>query len=413
MTMVEIKAPIFPESVHEGVVHSWNKKTGDIVKQDEVLLEVETDKIVLEIVAQSNGRLGEIFVTAGNVISSDAVLGMLETGEFSEAESAEGSGNPEKALREEKGKKSEPVTSPSARSLAASEGVDLSGINGSGKNGRITKSDIIDHLGEQKEAINLKKDRPASELGNSVDNNVVQSNQLDPLRTENRVPMSRLRMIVAKRLVESQHQAAMLTTFNEVDMTAVMQLRKKHQKAFEDKYSVRLGFMSLFIRAAVEALKAFPVVNAFIVGDEIVYHDYCDIGVAIGSDRGLVVPVLRNVETKALSAIEKEINQYAERAKTGKLDLEDLQGGTFTVSNGGVFGSLLSTPILNPPQSAILGMHKIQERAVVENGEVVVRPMMYLALSYDHRLIDGREAVLFLTKIKALVEDPMQMLLEL
>ena len=380
---IEIKVPSLPESVADATVAKWYKKAGDAVARDENLVDLETDKIMLEVPAPQSGVLVNILHSEGETVTADQVLAMIEEGEVSEANP---STEEEPAVKQAAEESSAPL-SPSARRAVAETGMDASQIQGTGKDGRITKGDV-------------------SAFGKSSAGSMPTGQ-----RSEKRVAMSRLRARVAERLVEVQQNAAILTTFNEVNMKPVMDLRSKYKDQFEKKHGVRLGFMSFFSKAAVEALKRFPAVNASIDGGDVVYHNFYDVGIAIGSERGLVVPILRNVEMMSMADIEQGIRQYAEKAKTGKLALEDMQGGTFTITNGGVFGSMLSTPIINPPQTAILGMHNIVERPMVEDGQVVVRPVMYLALSYDHRVIDGRESVLFLRTIKELIEDPARLLL--
>ena len=395
---IDIKTPTFAESISEGTVAVWHKEVGESVRRDDVLLDVETDKVVIEIFAPADGVLAEILKPEGETVESEEVLGRME--EAVDA-SVPGAAASEEAVEPSAGV----GVSPSARKLAAELAVDVATVEGSGKGGRVTKEDVRrTHAAvEQPKEAPPMAEQPAAAAETAADD----------VRVERRVPMTRLRASVAKRLVEAQRAAAMLTTFNEVDMGPVMAMRRRYGEEFQARHGVKLGFMGFFVRASVEALKRFPAVNASIDGTDIVYHGYYDIGVAVSTDRGLVVPVVRDVDALGLHQIEDAIAEYGARARDGKLTLEEMQGGTFTVSNGGVFGSLLSTPILNPPQTGILGLHKIEERPVVVDGEVVARPMMYLALSYDHRLIDGREAVRFLVTIKELVEDPARVLLEL
>lgn len=389
---IEIKVPALPESVADATVAKWYKKVGDAVSRDENLVDLETDKIMLEVPAPQSGVLKEILHTEGATVTADQVLALIEEGEAVEVSQPEQVESIDSGVSDEK-QEPAPATStsdvplsPSARRAVAETGADVSQVSGTGKDGRITKEDVL----------SSQSSAPAPSVG---------------MRAEERVPMSRLRARVAERLVEVQQSAAILTTFNEVNMKPVMDLRNKYKEAFEKTHGVRLGFMSFFTKATVEALKRFPAVNASIDGSDIIYHHFYDVGIAIGSERGLVVPILRNVENMSMADVEQGIRDYAGKAKTGKLALEDMQGGTFTITNGGVFGSMLSTPIINPPQTAILGMHNIVERPMVENGEIVARPVMYLALSYDHRVIDGRESVLFLKTIKDLIEDPSRLLL--
>lgn len=401
----EIKAPVFPESVADGTVATWHKKVGEPVSRDEVLADIETDKVVLEVVAPADGVLTQILKNEGDTVLSAEVLAQFEAG--SAASSA-----PQQAQAEQTQAGPAPIVarqeapvvadqSPAVRKAVAENGLNPADIAGTGRGGRVTKEDVNSHLSAPKPAA-----APAPVAPTALSVAVGE-------RVEKRVPMTRLRAKVAERLLAASQQTAMLTTFNEVNMKPLMDMRKNYQERFEKRHGVRLGFMSLFVKAATEALKRFPAVNASISGNDIVYHGYYDIGVAVSSDRGLVVPVLRDTDRMNLAEVEKNILDYGKKAREGKLGIEDLTGGTFTISNGGVFGSLLSTPILNPPQTAILGMHKIQDRPMAVNGQVVILPMMYLALSYDHRLIDGKEAVSFLVTIKELVEDPSLLLLDL
>ena len=390
---VEIKTPTFAESISEGTVAVWHKQVGDPVKRDDVLVDIETDKVVIEIFAPADGVLIEILKGEGEVVESEDPLALLEEGVVAD-------GAPEAPPRPAA---QDVPASPAARKLAAEQGLALDDITGTGKGGRVMKEDVA--RASEVEVGDVPAEVPAPPDLVPAD---------DDERVERRVPMTRLRASIANRLVEAQQTAAMLTTFNELDMAPVMTMRRRYGDEFQARHNgTKLGFMGFFVRAAVEALKRFPAVNASIDGSDIVYHGYYDIGVAVSTDRGLVVPVIREADALGLHQLEDAIVDYSTRARDGKLALADIQGGTFTISNGGVFGSLLSTPILNPPQTAILGMHKIEQRAVVVDGEVVVRPMMYLALSYDHRLIDGREAVQFLVTIKELVEDPARILLDL
>ena len=405
---IEIKAPAFPESVAEGTISTWHKRPGDSVKRDELIVDIETDKVVLEVVAPSAGQVSKVLKDDGDTVLSSEVIGEFVAGDGADEPAAAASEEPaEESVESES---ADLKASPAARKMIEEHSLDGATIKGTGKGGLITKEDVQAHVsGASAEA--APAPQPASApapapvaapIAPSADG-----------RIEKRVPMSRLRQTIAKRLVEAQQTAAMLTTYNEVNMQPVMELRSRYKADFEKTHNgVRLGFMSFFVKAAVEALKRFPAVNASIDGTEMVYHGYQDIGVAVSSDKGLVVPVLRSAETMSLADIEGTIAEYGEKARSGKLSIEEMTGGTFTISNGGVFGSLMSTPILNPPQTAILGMHKIQERPMAVNGEVQVLPMMYLALSYDHRMIDGREAVQFLVAIKDLLEDPARILLQ-
>ncbi|OAM15477.1 dihydrolipoamide succinyltransferase [Eikenella corrodens] len=396
--IIEITVPPLPESVTEATLMSWHKKVGDYVNRDENLIDLETDKVVLELPAQQAGVIVEIIEQDGATVTAGQLLAKIDT----EAKAAEAAPAAAQAPAAEPaghvaaaGARAG-VAMPAAAKLAAEKGVDVSGVQGSGRDGRVLKEDVA--------AMPAAAPKAAAAPAVAV-----------PLgdRVEQRVPMSRLRQRVAERLLQSQSQNAILTTFNEVNMKPIMDLRAKYKDKFEKQYGVKLGFMSFFVKAAVAALKKFPAVNASIDGNDIVYHGYFDIGIAVGSPRGLVVPILRNVDQMSIAEIELAIVDYANKAKSGKIAIEDLTGGTFSITNGGTFGSMMSTPIINPPQSAILGMHATKERAVVENGQVVVRPMMYLALSYDHRIIDGREAVLTLVTIKEALEDPARLILEI
>ena len=406
---VEIKAPQLPESVPDGTIATWYKNVGDSVSRDEPLVDIETDKVVIEVVAPADGVLTEILKDSGETIVSNEAIANIEAGAAAaaapavEAPVAEASA----AATAPAGSKAEgdSLLSPAARKMAEENNLDVTTIKGTGKDGRVTKEDVVHHLSGQSAAA-VTTAPPAAATSDLSANNAG--------RIEERVPMSRLRAKVAERLLTATQTTAMLTTFNEVNMQPVMDIRNRYKEEFERTHDgVRLGFMSFFVRASIEALKRYPAVNASIDGNDIVYHGYQDIGVAVSSPRGLVVPVLRNADNMGLAQIEKDIRSFGEKARDGKLAIEDMTGGTFTISNGGVFGSLLSTPILNPPQTAILGMHKIQDRPMAVNGEVKVLPMMYLALSYDHRMIDGKEAVQFLVTIKELLEDPTRLILEI
>lgn len=398
---IEIKAPTFPESISEGTVAQWHKQPGEAVDRDELLVDIETDKVVLEIVAPEAGTLTSILKAEGETVDSEEVIAQFEAGAAPAAVSAPASDADSADGEEPMG------VSPSARKLADESGIDLERVTGSGRDGRITKADVS-------AAVAAKASAPKAATAARVDDQLAMPAPLPGERVERRVTMTRLRARIAERLVEAQQNAAMLTTFNEVDMSAVMALRKQHQERFQARHNgTKLGFMSFFVRACVEALKRFPSVNASIDGNDVVYHGYYDIGVAVSTERGLVVPVIRDTDALGMAQIEDQIGAYGRKARDGKLTLEDMTGGTFTISNGGIFGSMMSTPILNPPQTGVLGMHNITQRAVVIDGEIVARPMMYLALSYDHRLIDGREAVQFLVTIKQLIEDPALILLEI
>ena len=406
---IEIKAPTFPESVADGTVATWHKQPGEAVKRDELIVDIETDKVVLEVLAEADGVLGDIIKGEGETVLSAELLGTLNEGATAaaapKAEAAPAASSEVPAAAE--ADTDEQLLNPAARKLAEENGLDTAQLKGTGKGGRVTKEDVLNAIEAKKSAPAAPAAAPAAQpaAGTSV--------MSEGDRVEKRVPMTRLRARIAERLVDAQSSMAMLTTYNEVNMKPIMDLRKKYKDLFEKKHDgVRLGFMSFFVKAATEALKRFPEVNASIDGKDIVYHGFQDIGVAVSSDRGLVVPVLRNTEFMSLAQIEGTISEYGRKARDGKLSMEEMTGGTFTISNGGVFGSLLSSPIVNPPQAAILGMHKIQERPMAIDGEVVILPMMYLALSYDHRLIDGKGAVSFLVALKELLEDPARMLLD-
>lgn len=429
----EIKAPQFPESVADGTVATWHKQPGEAVSRDELIVDIETDKVVLEVVAPADGAIKEITKNEGDTVESQEVIGYFEAGAGGDAKSDDNESDESKkndsAKKDESAKKdntskseesgkgdADAAMSPAARRLADDHNLSAQDITGTGKGGRITKEDVVNAVESNTNS------SPAKAPSNSMPGMMPQSQSTSSAaiatqpgeRSEKRVPMTRLRKRVAERLLEAKNSTAMLTTFNEVNMKPIMDLRSKYKEEFQNAHNgTRLGFMSFFIKAATEALRRFPDVNASIDGDDIVYHGYYDIGVAVSSDRGLVVPVLRDTEQMSLATIESTIREFGSKAQSGKLGLEDMQGGTFTITNGGVFGSLLSTPILNPPQTAILGMHKIQERPMAVNGEVKILPMMYLALSYDHRLIDGKEAVQYLVAIKDMLEDPARILLEL
>ena len=401
---IKIKAPTFPESVADGTIANWVKKEGDNVSQDDVIAEIETDKVVLEVIAQSDGTISKIIKAEGEIVQSAEVIGEFdESGESSKAkektnDNVEDKKEPEKKTKTKpvKNKQSTNKIGPAAKKIIAEENIDSDDIKPSGKGNRITKADVINHLDTENQ-----------------EENIFTSSSISEDRPEKRVPMSRLRSTIAKRLVSVKQETAMLTTFNEVDMMPIKELRSKYGSEFEKEHGVKLGFMGFFVIAAVQALKKFPVVNASIDGDDIVYHGFQDIGVAVSTERGLVVPIIKDADTKSLPEIEKSILEYSDKARNGKLSIDEMQGGTFTISNGGIFGSLLSTPILNAPQTAILGMHAIQDRPVAINGEAVIRPMMYLAMSYDHRLLDGKEAVTFLVSIKEQLESPERLLLNL
>ncbi|WP_285426085.1 2-oxoglutarate dehydrogenase complex dihydrolipoyllysine-residue succinyltransferase [Pseudomonas sp. efr-133-TYG-103a] len=412
---IEIKAPSFPESVADGTISKWHKQPGEAVKRDELLVDIETDKVVLEVLAEADGVLASIVKGEGDTVLSNELIATLDAGATASAAPAAAAAAPAAAPAPAAAAAPAPaagdedaIGAPAARKLAEENGIALSSIKGTGKDGRVTKEDVVAAIEAKKSApAGAPAAKPAAAAAAAP---VVAAGD----RTEKRVPMTRLRAKVAERLVEAQSTMAMLTTFNEVDMTEVMALRSKYKDLFEKSHNgVRLGFMSFFVKAATEALKRFPAVNASIDGSDIVYHGYADVGVAVSSDRGLVVPVLRNAEQMSLAEIEGGIATFGKKARDGKLSIDEMTGGTFTITNGGTFGSMMSTPIVNPPQAAILGMHNIVQRPMAINGQVVIRPMMYLALSYDHRLIDGKEAVTFLVTIKNLLEDPARLLLDI
>ena len=390
--IIDVKVPMLSESVSEGTLLEWKKKVGEAVARDEILIDIETDKVVLEVPSPQAGVLVEIIAQNGETVAAEQVLARIDTAATASAEAPVAAPAPEAAPAAAQTN----AAMPAAAKLAAETGVDVNALQGSGRDGRVLKEDVQNAAAKPAAA-------PAAATA--------------PVpagaRPEQRVPMSRLRARVAERLLASQQENAILTTFNEVNMKPIMDLRAKYKEKFEKEHGTKLGFMSFFVKAAVAALKKYPVINASVDGSDIVYHGYFDIGIAIGSPRGLVVPILRDADQMSIADIEQAIVDYAKKAKDGKIAIEDLTGGTFSITNGGTFGSMMSTPIINPPQSAILGMHATKERAVVENGQVVVRPMMYLALSYDHRIIDGREAVLTLVTIKDLLEDPARLLLDL
>ena len=437
---VEVKVPVLAESIPDATLLEWRKRPGDTVARDEILIELETDKVVLEVPAPEAGILAEVLKQTGDTVLSQEVLARIDTGSTGTAGPPGLAPEPAPSLSPEPSAAAavHERLSPAVRRLVEEHALDSSKIPGTGRDGRITKADVLAHLEASAEPVaGVAPPSPAS-FALAAPTPAFAGTPTPPAgpvsapasapepdtsapapaapasgsRGERREPMSRLRRRIAERLVEAQHTAAILTTFNEIDMQPVIALRARHKEAFERRHGVRLGFMSFFAKAAVQALERFPAVNARIEDGDVVYYDYCDIGVAVGSPRGLVVPILRNVEAMSFAGIEAKIAEFGAKARDGTLSLDEMSGGTFTISNGGVFGSLLSTPILNPPQSGILGMHKTEERPVVENGEVVVRPMMYVALSYDHRIIDGREAVQFLISVKEAIEDPARLLLD-
>jgi len=398
--LVDVKVPVLAESIPDATLLDWKKSPGEAVARDEILLELETDKVVLEVPAPQAGVLSEVLKSTGDIALSQEVLARIDT-EASAPVAAKPAAQAAPPAAAPVDESASDALSPAVQRLVTEHNLDPAAITGTGKGGRLIKGDVLAYLDAKPVPAPAAPAAPAAKPATPTGG----------ARGERREPMSRLRMRIAERLVQAQHTAAILTTFNEVDMQPVMELRKRYKDKFEKTHGVRLGFMSFFAKAAVQALERYPAVNAYIEDNDIVYHDYQDIGVAVGSPRGLVVPILRDVAGMSFADVEKTITDFGTKARDGALTVEDMTGGTFTISNGGVFGSLLSTPILNPPQSAILGMHKTQERPVVVDGEIVVRPMMYLALSYDHRIVDGREAVLFLVAIKEAIEDPARLLL--
>jgi 2-oxoglutarate dehydrogenase E2 component (dihydrolipoamide succinyltransferase) len=437
----EIRVPQLPESVADATLVAWHKQPGDAIKRDENLADLETDKVVLEVPAPANGVVREIKIQSGTVVTSGQLLAIIEEGVGVAASSAD---KPAAGASATAAKAAAPASvsqstasaapaaasngqansgasaeklSPSVRRLVEENKLDPGAIPASGKDGRLTKSDVVDFLGKKQTPVTDRPEPPAPVSASPASAPAARAPTAPAARppagsrTEQRVPMTRLRQRIAQRLVEAQSTQALLTSFNEVDMTAVMELRARYKDRFEKDHGVKLGFMSFFVKASIEALKKFPAVNASIDGTDVVYHEYYDIGVAVSTERGLMVPIVRDADVKSFAAIEREIGDYAKKAREGTIAIEDLTGGTFTITNGGVFGSLMSTPIVNAPQSAILGMHKTQERPMVVNGQIVARPMMYLAVTYDHRIIDGREAVQFLVAIKDSLEDPGRMLL--
>ncbi len=410
----EIKVPQLPESVSDATLVAWHKQPGESVRRDENLADLETDKVVLEVPAPANGVLRELKVASGTVVRSGELLAVIDEGAqaaASAAPKAAPAAAEAKVQVKADGDAAKDKLSPSVRRLVEENRLDTRAIPASGRDGRLTKSDVVEFLDKQPQsAAGVHK---GSAPGAVAASPVPAARAVLPAgeRAEHRVPMTRLRQRIAQRMVEAQSTQALLTSFNEVDLAAVSELRARHKDRFEKEHGVKLGFMSFFVKACIEALKRFPVVNASVDGNDIVYHEFYDIGVAVSTDRGLVVPIVRDADVKGFAAIEKEIGEYAKKARAGSLAIEDLTGGTFTLTNGGVFGSLMSTPIVNAPQSAILGMHKIQERPMVVNGQIAIRPMMYIAITYDHRIIDGREAVQFLVTVKECLEDPGRMLL--
>ena len=401
--IIEIKVPVLAESVPDATLLEWQKNIGERVERGEILIDLETDKVTLEVASPEAGIVKEILKKSGDVVLTDDILAIIDTEaapttantpEVSDIQTvAENSDDENKRL------------GPAARKLIEENNIAISALTGTGNKGRITKADVLNYLETNKQA-------PEKDVTSVTPTVEVRPVSRDQSRIEERVPMTRLRKKTAERLLIAQSENALLSTFNEVDMKPIMNLRSRFKEEFEERYGVRLGFMSFFVKAAVEALKKFPIVNAAVDGDDIIYHGFFDIGVAVGSERGLVVPIMRDVENMSLADIERRIRDFGERARDGKLTIDELTGGTFTISNGGVYGSLLSTPIINTPQSAILGMHKIQDRPMVENGEIVIKSMMYLALTYDHRIIDGKQAVTFLVRLKQIIENPEEMIFE-
>ena len=403
---IEVKVPALSESVSEASLVSWHKKAGETVKRDENLIDIETDKVVMELPAPADGVIVKILMPDGSSVTSGDIIAVIDTeAKGTVAAPAAAASAPATVAApavEKLPASSAPAMSPAAAKIAAENNVSAADVAGSGRGGRITKEDVVNKTTGAPAAAPAAAKPPAAPVNLPVGD-----------RTEQRVPMSRLRARIAERLLQSQATAAILTTFNEVNMAPIIDMRNKYKDKFEKEHGVKLGFMSFFVKAAVHALKKFPVVNASVDGNDIVYHAYYDIGIAVGTERGLVVPILRNADQMSIADVEKKIAEFGQKAKDGKLTMEDLTGGTFSISNGGVFGSMLSTPIINPPQSAILGVHATKERAVVENGQIVIRPMNYLAMSYDHRIIDGREAVLALVAMKEALEDPARLLLDI
>jgi 2-oxoglutarate dehydrogenase E2 component (dihydrolipoamide succinyltransferase) len=400
--IIEIKVPVLAESVPDATLLEWQKNIGEFVERGEILIDLETDKVTLEVASPEAGMVKDILKKSGDVVLTDDILAVIDTeGARTTANTAEAS-NTQNIVDNSNDENKR--LGPAARKLIAENNIAISSLTGTGNKGRITKADVLNYLETNKQA-------PEKDVTSVTPTVEIRPISKDQSRIEERVPMTRLRKKTAERLLIAQSENALLSTFNEVDMKPIMNLRSRFKEEFEERYGVRLGFMSFFVKAAVEALKKFPIVNAAVDGDDIIYHGFFDIGVAVGSERGLVVPIMRDVENMSLADIERRIRDFGERARDGKLTIDELTGGTFTISNGGVYGSLLSTPIINTPQSAILGMHKIQDRPMVENGEIVIKSMMYLALTYDHRIIDGRDAVQFLDTIRRTLEEPSRLLL--
>lgn len=427
---MDIKVPVLPESIEDGTIAVWYKSSGNKIARDEVIVEIETDKVILEVRAEADGIMGEIFFKAGDLVKSNQILCNMELIEGKETNTVENNleetqdeSDSDASVINESEESVSKLTSPAVRKIMEENGIAIEDVVGTGKNGRILKEDVL--TGNLPLSSDPLKSDDLNDLGmasvSNIDHSEITENHKRVTNTSNssesrniyKKPMSRLRMRIADKLLEATQSTAMLTTFNELDMQSILDIRKKYKDEFVKSHGIKLGFMSFFVKASVEALKKFPAVNAKIEGEDIVYHDFYDVGVAVSSNRGLVVPILRDSQNMSLSDIEKNIASLVDSANSGKLELNEITGGTFTISNGGIFGSMLSTPILNTPQSAVLGMHKIEQRPVVVDGEIVIRPIMYLALSYDHRIIDGREAVLFLRSIKESLEDPSRLLLDL
>jgi len=413
LSQIEVKVPQLSESVSEATLVAWRKKAGEAVKRDENLIDVETDKVVLELPAPADGVLAKIIKKDGESVTSGEIIAVIDTEAKPTASTAapaaekQAAAPAQAAVTPAKAEAQSPAASPSATKIAAEKGIDTSTVSGTGRDGRVTKGDVLS-AGSAAPSPAVTPAQAGAQVKSPLPIQIPTGS-----RTEQRVPMSRLRQRIAERLIQSQSTAAILTTFNEVNMAPVMELRNRYKEKFEKEHGVKLGFMSFFVKAVVHALRKYPVVNASIDGTDIIYHGYYDIGIAVGSERGLVVPILRNADQMSIALIEQAIADFGKRAKDGKITLEELTGGTFSISNGGVFGSMLSTPIINPPQSAILGVHATKERPVVENGQIVIRPINYLALSYDHRIIDGREAVLSLVAMKEALEDPARLILDI
>lgn len=412
MAIIDVKVPQLSESVSEATLLNWKKQAGEAVSQDEILIEIETDKVVLEVPAPASGVLAEILVADGGTVAAQQTIARINTeAQVTAATTPTTAAETTPVATEEKTQKMEQagkIAMPSAAKLLAESKLSVEQVSGTGRGERITKGDVLAALDKPQQAVTVTASKNLQSMASSIDAVGLSTN-----RPEQRVPMTRLRARIAERLLQSQASNAILTTFNEVNMQPVMDLRNRYKDKFEKEHGVKLGFMSFFVKAAVHALRKYPIINASVDGNDIVYHGYFDIGIAVGSPRGLVVPILRDVDQMSIADIERKIAEFGVKAKDGKLSLEELTGGTFSISNGGVFGSMLSTPIINPPQSAILGVHATKERPVVENGQIVIRPINYLALSYDHRIIDGREAVLSLVTMKEALEDPARLLLDI